>query len=305
MSVGDLTEQALGSNALYAQYVAQTLLGAPTGTVEQVPNELKSVFSQIAVLTNPVRIDAVKASIATQMNAQSGGPTFKDLSERINDVKIETVAQGASTLMVTLTDPDWNLMSYEHPAGSGNTFIQADATGYLLPIDINHPRGTDCVWRLCQCNYSTFVGDPNAILTFEDRSVSWLREVNSNMGGVAQGSPDATLGGFIKQLVDGANGYLRGHPEASGTDWLPIRLVELVSPRDPNYTPPVQAPSSASPQSAVSRQNPNKTKQGFTKSQADALSPIAKDFGRDVTFEYLEQQQYFWHGQRPAGGFIP
>lgn len=269
MSVGSLTEQALGNYATYAEYVAQTVQAQPTGTVSQIPNELKSVASQIAILTDPVRIQAVKASIANQMNEQSGGPTFVDLSERIADVQIETVAQGAGTLKITLIDPDWKLISGEDE--NGNTFIQADDLGFLWPpIDINFPHGTDCVWRLCQVNASTFVGEPNMILTFEDRVVSWLRETNANphMGGVAQGAPDATLGGFIKELVDGANQYVRGHPAASGSDWTPIRLVELISPRDPNYNPPVQAPASATkPNAAISRQNPNKNKQGLTAPQ--------------------------------------
>lgn len=314
MSVGDLTEQALGSNALYAQYVAQQQLGAPTGTVDQIPNELKAVASQIAILTDPARIEAVKATIAGQMNAQSGGPTFEDLGERIADVQIETVAQGASTLTVTLIDPRLFLLRYASPPGSGNTFIQADSTGFLWPpIDINFPTGTDCVWRLCQVNASKFTGDANLILTFEDRSVSWLREINSNMGGVSQGSPDATLAGFLKQLVDGANQYLRGHPASSGTDWQPIRLVELVSPKDPNYTSPALPPSSANPKAAVSRQNPNKNKQGLTAAQQkykDAVAAAQRDLGRRLRLEALEglpldRGETLPQAESSAGGLRP
>jgi hypothetical protein len=295
MSIGDLTEQALGNYATYAAYVAQTLEAEPTGTIQTIPNELQSVQADITILTDPARLEAFKTTIADQMNRQSGGPIFVDLSDRISDVQLNTTAQGAGTLVLSIIDPQWRLLNYDWPLGSGDTFIQADDTGYLWPpIDINFPTGTDCVWRLCQCAPVTMTpGDTtaNMTLTFEDRSISWLREINATMGGVSQASPDATLGGFIKQLVDGANQYLRGHPAASGSDWQPIRLVELVSPQDPNYTAPVEAPSSASPQSAVSRQNPNKDKQGLTAAQQkykDAAEAAKRDLGRILRMEALE-----------------
>lgn len=292
-AVGNLTEQALGSYSQYAEYIAQTLQALPTGSVAQIPNELKSVFSQIAILADPVRIEAVKTTVAGQMNAQTGGPTCKDLRDMITDVVIETVAQGASTLKVTLVDPHLRLIS--HKDRSGNTFIQADPTGFLWPpIDINFPSRTDCYWRLCQVNASTFVGDPNLILTFEDRLVSWLREIGANEGNVSQATPGSTLGGAIVQLIDGANQFIRGHPKYGGADWDPIRLVELISPKDPNYTPPANTPASAYAGAALSRQNPNKNKQGITHAQQAYITALPLNRG-----ETLEQAENSFSGLRP------
>ena len=81
------------------------------------------------------------------MNSQSGGTTFDDLSERIQDLIITTTAQGADTLEVHLIDP--YLLLFE------SKFIQADVSGYLWPpIDVNFPSGTDCIWRLCQAKFT-------------------------------------------------------------------------------------------------------------------------------------------------------
>jgi hypothetical protein len=295
MSVGDLTEEALGSYATYAAYVAQTLEAEPSGTIKTIPNELRSVEADITVLTDPIRLEAFKGTIAKQMNDQSGGPIFEDLSDRLADVQISTTAQGAGTLVLSIIDPAWWFLKYATPKNSGNTFIQADDTGYLWPpIDINFPTGTDCYWRLCQCAPTTITqGDTtaNLTLTFEDRSISWLREINAKMGGVSQAVPDATLGGFVQELVNGANQYLRGHPAISSSDWQPIRLVELIDPHDANYNPPAEPPSSANPQSALARQNPNKTKTGFTSAQTAYLARIKAaepDAGRLVSFTALE-----------------
>lgn len=310
MSVGNLTEEALGSHAAYARYVAETVQAEPSGSIEAIPNELKSVHASIEMLTNPARIEAMKSDIAGQMNDQSGGPEFIDLAERISDVVIETTAQGASTLTITIIDRNLGLLRHEYPKGSGNTFIQVDATGYLWPpIDVNYPRGTDCVWRLCQVNSTTFGGQANITLTFEDRIVSWLREVNYKKGKVAQGLAGQTLMGFIGQLVNGANQYLRGYPLARGGGWQPIRLVPLVARPDPNVAPPVTTPQGASAKAALSRQNPNKTKQGLTKAQQAAMKAAAAaavEHGRAVAISTLEQQgQTLSQAENTFGGDRP
>ena len=257
--VAQLTELSLGNYADYAAYVAQTLQADRLGTVAQIPNELKSVQDDVSVLTDPVRIQAYKAHIADQMNAQSS-PQVEDLSDAITDVQITTVAQGAATLKLTIMDPYWQL--------TNSGFIQTDQTSYLWPpVDITFPPDTRCVWRLCQAMTTINYAAANVTLTFEDRIVAWLREVNANTGGVSQALPDSTIGGFVSQLIDGANRYLRGHPKVSGGTPDPIRLVKLIAPSDPNYTPPVEPPSASDPTKALSRQNPNKTKTGITAAQ--------------------------------------
>lgn len=208
--------------ANFAAYVAQTMFGAPSGSVPGIPNDLASSQLGTSILLDPLKIDAYRDTIASQMNAQSGGPRFTDLTDRIGDVVITTSAQGASTLEVSIIDPLWVLPQ------SG--FIQADEFGYLQPLDIQFPSDTSMVWRLCQYrpSWSASMTAANLVLTFEDRIVSALRLVSPGNGGVQQGQPNQTLIAFFQQLVTSANGFLHG--------MAPIQLVPLISPQDPNAT---------------------------------------------------------------------
>jgi len=243
---------------------------AAIGSIPAVPNALATGELNTAILVDPVKIQAYAESIASQMNDQSGGPRIEDLSERIADITVETSAQGSSILTVGIVDPLWVLPM------SG--FIQVDQDGFLWPpVDINFPTGTDCVWRLCQYHAvwdADSGSEANLTLTFEDRIVSLLREM-SPQNGIAQGQPNQTLGGFFKQLVDNANQVLKCNPK--------IQLVELISPGDPNYTPPIDY-TPASAQSPL-RQNPAKAKQGLTTAQQAQLKQIqqavAQLFGGD------------------------
>lgn len=232
----------------------------PFGSVPQVPNEFATADLDTKLLIDPQKIVAFKESIADQMNAQSPGPTFKDLSERIAGVTLETTAQGASILTVGVIDPLWVLLIV--PDANGNTFIQTDAQGYLWPpIDVNFPTGTDMVWRLAQvdANWDAQMDmqNGNITLTFEDRIASLLREMSPAIpGGLSQGEPNQSLGGFFQQLVDNANSVL--HLKKGER----IRLVEMISPQDPNYTPPItDLPASA--QSGL-RTDALKNKQGLS-----------------------------------------
>lgn len=247
--------------------------GASVGSVPAVPDELASNLLDTAILTDALKIEAIKQDIAKQLNDGSAGPKFVDLSSRIAGVQIETSAQGASLVVISLIDPAWVIPM------SG--FIQVDDGGYLWPpIDINFPRGSDCFWRLCQYqavwDAEMDASQGNVTLTFEDRIVSQLREMSpAYPGGISQGQPNQTLGGFIKQLVDNANHNLKTN----------IRLVELISPQDPNYTVPINnIPSSA--QAPLNRQDPLKQNKGPTAAQSDqvdvAVKAVAKLFSAAV-----------------------
>lgn len=206
----------------FAQYVAQTLLADQLGTVPGIPNALATASLDSAVLVDSAKIDAFRSTIADQLNASSakhGGPTFDDLAERIADVVVTTSAQGAGTLEVHVIDPYWVLGR----AG----FIQADEDGFLLPLDVQFPTGTECVWRLAQYRPS-FASGANLVLTFEDRIVSYLREMSAGNGGIRQGQPNQTLKDFFGMLIDAANNQLRLRP--------PIRFVHLIAGADPNAT---------------------------------------------------------------------
>jgi len=242
----------------YANLVASTLLADQVGSVPRIPNPLATGDLDTAILQDPVKIEAYKKSVADQMNSQSGGTTFDDLSERIRDLIITTTAQDAATLEAHLIDPYLLLFV------SG--FIQADVSGYLWPpIDVNFSSGTDCIWRLCQAKFTNELTGANLVLTFEDRIVSLLRERGPANGGIRQGQPNQTLGGFIKELVDDTNYALRPTPK--------IRLLLLIDPQDPNYTVPI----TNTPSSAITgklRTNPNRNLQGLTAVQQAVVSGV-------------------------------
>jgi hypothetical protein len=312
---GDQSTTTATAGTSYAQQIAETMLGtqyaafvaqygwaAPVGTqIPGLPNGQildgeASVDMDLAILFDPARIEAWRQVVAGQMNAQSGGPKFTDLSERISDIIIETVAQGASTLEVDVIDPTLALLTI--PGPDGYPFITDDEIGFLWPpIDINFPPGTDCVWRLCNVDASSVPSNSNLKLTFEDAIVSELREVDANNGGVVQGKADQTLAGFIGSLVEGANTYLRGSSKKlKTTDYTPIKFVSIVSPNDPNYLPPSIPSSAAKVTAPSSRQNALKATQGLSasqQSQIDGWNGKFKDLlGPDhLSFSEVEKQQ--------------
>lgn len=232
-------------------------------SIGAIQTAYRSSTLDTAILTDPVRIQAFKDSIAVQMNDQSNGPTFEDLSDRIAGITLETSAQGASILAVSLIDPMWVLPN------SG--FIQIDDMGYIWPpIDIRFPQGTNCWWRLCQLemNWDAQLVDANITLTFEDRIASLLREMSSAIpGAISQGQPNQTLLDFLQSLVDSTNHVL--HLSPADAIHL-IRLIDKVN--DPNAT--VTLPSVGDPP-APSKHAVNKVQQGLTASQQSILDGIS------------------------------
>jgi hypothetical protein len=298
-TTGVLAQQALGTQ--YQAFIAQTLLAQASGTVAAIADAEQSAALETAVFTDPTVLDGLYATIAQQMNDQSNGPIITDLASRIASVQLETIVQGASTLTVTIIDPE--LLLIRATDDHGNTFIEADATGYIWPpIDLNFPPGTDCWWRLCQVAPVLTLSQANVTLTFEDRIVSWLREIDAQLGGVYQGSSDQTLGGFIGSLVSAANNYLRGHPASGGNAFTPISLVQLIAPQDPNYVAPATAVGSPPPL----RQNPNKAQQGLTAQQqqyvADYQQRLAAQYGPEFSFTSREGQAGGVRSVGRAGG---
>ena len=248
-SAGSGYETAGQELTTLADEVAKVLFGGVIGSQKTIPNALATGELNTTILTSTPQIVAYRESVADQLNAQAAC-RCETLTDRIADITINTTAQGAGTLEIQVIDPTWSLGT------SG--FIQADENGYLYPpILINFPSGTDCYWELCQMAATTDLSQPQWTLTFEDRNVSLLRQIGPAVhGAIAQGDPTDTLGGFIKRLVDNANSVLKPNP--------PIRLVEMISPADPNYKHPAGAPS---PRSSPVRSNPNKTKTGLTPTQ--------------------------------------
>lgn len=223
------TTPAAQTLANLAELASRVLFADKVGSIPTIQNALDSNLLSQIVLQDPAVIRAYTESVSAQMNAQSAGPKFTDLSGRIADLVIGTSAQGAGTLEVHLVDPYWVLLNY--PDRQGNTFIQTDENGFLWPpIDVNFPSSTACWWRLCQVHAtrSAQMSDANVILTFEDRIVSQLREMSSVTGGILQGQPGQSLSQFFQSLVTSTNQILNSN----------IRYLSLVSPQDPNYVAP-------------------------------------------------------------------
>lgn len=113
-----------------------------------------------------------------------------DLAGAIAQVQTRTQIFGASTLTVSLVDPEWEVQT------SG--LFDLDAEGLLAPIDVNFPEGSDTWWRLCTTSGTTDLSAANFTLTFEDRIVAYLRE---HWGPKAARPGTTTRAQFIAQLV--------------------------------------------------------------------------------------------------------
>lgn len=175
-----------------------------------------------------VRASIYSASVAKQINAQRAatppGMRCVDLEKYICDITIETSAQGASLLTVSVIDPGWALL--EKDKKTGMSFIDTDDYGYLWPpIVINFPEGTSSAyWRLCQVNPSTTTSQANMTLVFEDNSVSELREHDQYTDSSCQMSrPDETRAEFIRRCIETAS----KNPFIKNADY-PMRFIPLL-----------------------------------------------------------------------------
>jgi cell wall-associated NlpC family hydrolase len=131
--------------------------------------------------------------VATQISsAATKKPVAKEnLASRIAEIALRTQISGASTLTVTLIDPEWALLT------SG--FLDVNKEGVLPEIEVQYPPGSGSFWRLCMVDASSDLYGPNVTLTFEDRIVSYLRE---KWGPKAVAPHTTTRAQFVKQLVD-------------------------------------------------------------------------------------------------------
>jgi len=176
----------------------------------QIINPLESPELSVITATDPEQIRLYREQIATQVNQQSkanGGSWCEDLSNRIQDIRIETSAQGSSILEIDVIDPYLMLFADND---QGVSFIDVSGDGYLdPPVDVNFPTDTNCIWRLCAIRPSLFSAQPTT-LTFEDVNASILREVDPTIGGVNSSTAGQTLGEWMQSLVTAANKAIAG-----------------------------------------------------------------------------------------------
>lgn len=92
-----------------------------------------------------------------------------DIEAALGDLRVLTTITGASTLELDVIDPEWILVT------SG--FLAVGDDNRLDAVDLNYPLGSDYWWRLAQVDGSTDKTVANFTLTFEDRAVSYCREI--------------------------------------------------------------------------------------------------------------------------------
>jgi len=121
----------------------------------------------------------------------------KQLVEAISEVTLETQIAGASTLTITLADPDWVLQT------SGLWEAKKEI---LTPVEVNFPEGSEMFWRLCMVDGTTDLNGPNLTLTFEDVIVAELRGHHGPLS-----APPGTLSRpeFVRKLVNQVSAGIR------------------------------------------------------------------------------------------------
>jgi cell wall-associated NlpC family hydrolase len=118
-------------------------------------------------------------------------PPVTDLATAISEVELRTQISGASTLTLTIIDPDWVIFT------SG--FLDQNEDGLLDPIEVEFPDESGSFWRLCTVDITTDTAAPNLTLTFEDRIIAYLRD---HWGAKTAAPGTKTRAQFIKSLVD-------------------------------------------------------------------------------------------------------
>jgi hypothetical protein len=148
-------------------------------------------------LTNPLVVQ-MRQDVADAMhNARPGFlADSKVLTEAIADITFDLTIQGASFIEVKIIDPAWQLLK-EGPNGS---FIDVDSDGFLLPITIEFPKGSDRWYYLVAASPTSDLTSGNLTLTFEDRAVDVLRNLDQ-YDGPAQSLPNETRLEFLIRLL--------------------------------------------------------------------------------------------------------
>ena len=147
-----------------------------------------------AVNGNPADIPQLLAQHIINNSVQNGAVSVTDLTEAISEVTPETQTAGPALLQLTLIDPFHKILR------SG--ICSKGSDGYLQPIDINFPEGTNVWWRLAMVDLQDSDGSqPNLILTFQHRPIAYLLRCMGALGWPS-GKVGDTRAQFIKFLLD-------------------------------------------------------------------------------------------------------
>jgi hypothetical protein len=148
-------------------------------------------------LTDPVIVQ-LRQDVADALHSARPGFLTDSmvLTNAIADITFNLAVQGASFIEILIIDPSWQLLQ-EGPNGS---FIDVDTTGQLLPITLEFPKGSDRWYYLVAANPVSDLTSGNLKLTFEDRAVDVLRNLDQ-YDGPAQSLPNETRLEFIIRLL--------------------------------------------------------------------------------------------------------
>lgn len=256
-----------------------------TATLKQAD----AVFDPLAAveaLTDPSAVELIATQLndSTQnQNLAQGAPTVKNLTSALQDLIIETTAQGASFLELHIIDPYWMLLTRY---GDNPAFFDVDDSGLWIPVDVNFPQGTDCWWRLAS---GTPTLDPTQanVFVFEDRIVTQLRD----LGGPKHASNNQTRAEFIYSCVRQVPGIRFVCPalsQAAGSVAGDITQGQIASAQT-IHGAGTAGTSATKPKAPSARRNPAK---------APGIDPTAKRKGAYWT-------PHGWRYTKPINGMSP
>lgn len=128
------------------------------------------------------------------------------LTEAIADIQYDLTVSGASFLVVTVIDPNWQLL--QERGKDLVAFIDVDTDGFLLPVTMEFPAGSDSWWNLVAANPTSDLSTGNIKLTFEDDTVQTLRDYDGSDGNRVS-APNQTRLEYILQILKTANVYAK------------------------------------------------------------------------------------------------
>lgn len=102
-----------------------------------------------ATLEQPITPDAhviARNMVRSKGSSSSSTPAEADFARAMTNIQLVESIKQVNTVTVSLDDPGWSFLD------SG--FFDADANGFLDPIDLNYPEGSRYWWRMTQVNPS-------------------------------------------------------------------------------------------------------------------------------------------------------
>lgn len=101
-------------------------------------------------------------------SVNKGAVNKYELAQNIGEIEIETQINGASFLKLHVIDPEWTI------AKQGWLDLNEEGI-FKEEVQLEFPEKSRWHWSICAVEISTDVTEPNLVITFEDRVVSYMR----------------------------------------------------------------------------------------------------------------------------------